>query len=47
MDITPSAQFVACEIPSFDVTILEGHNSEVWTSMFRLYILDRILFLNV
>ncbi|KAG1368606.1 putative Isoflavone 2'-hydroxylase [Cocos nucifera] len=30
MDITPSSQSVPCEISSSDVTILEGHGSEVF-----------------
>ncbi|XP_038971681.1 WD40 repeat-containing protein HOS15-like isoform X2 [Phoenix dactylifera] len=30
MDITPSSQSVPCEISSSDVTILEGHSSEVF-----------------
>ena len=29
MDITPASTSQACEIPSSDVTILEGHTSEV------------------
>ena len=34
MDISTSSTFQACEIPSSDVTILEGHTSEVCDIVF-------------
>lgn len=34
MDITPSSQSVAAEISRSEVTILEGHNSEVCFQIF-------------
>lgn len=30
MDITPISTSLPCEIPSRDLTVLEGHTSEVW-----------------
>lgn len=30
MEITPSSISLPSEIPSSDVTVLEGHTSEVW-----------------
>lgn len=44
MEISQSSMLLSSEIPTFDVKVLEGHTSEVWTYLFDFLLFYPLLY---